>query len=258
MVVKRTIVRRRTPGGFDGESRRGSGVPLLWRRPPGGAARRHGAHHGRRPHHPHRCGRAGDRGQDRRGGTAAGGTGGRARDRRERRHRDAGHDRHPPAHVADGDACLRRGLDPHPVLRLELPGAWPEVPPRGHRRGQPDLRLGSARGRRDHHGGLVAQPAYPRPRRGRARRAARGARAVRPGLRQHPSRPLGVDCRPRRAVVLQPAPGERHARDTSSPSTSPATRPSRRRRPSRRLASSACPSPPTPGCGAPPTTTASG
>ena len=44
---------------------------------------------------------------------------------------------------------------------------------------------------------------------------------------------------------------------SSSPSTSPATRPSRRRRPSRRPASSACPSPPMPGCGAPPTTTAS-
>src|SRR5271165_4254582 len=43
-----------------------------------------------------------------------------------------------------------------------------------------------------------------------------------------------------------------------SPSTSPATRPSRRRRPSSWPASSACRSPPTPECGAPPTTTASG
>ena len=83
---------------------------------------------------------------------------------------------------------------------------------RGHRRGQPDLRLGSPRGRRDHHGGLVAQPAYTRPRRGGRRRAARGARAVRPRLRQHPGRPLGVDRRPRFPVVLQSAPRGRHAR----------------------------------------------
>ena len=76
-----------------------------------------------------RRGRAGDRGQDRRGRAAPGGAGGRARDRRERRHRDAGDDRHPPAHVADGDARLRRGLDADPVLRLELPGAWPEFRP---------------------------------------------------------------------------------------------------------------------------------
>ena len=88
--------------------------------------------------------------------------------------------------------------------------------------------------------GLVAQPADPRPRRGRRRRAARGARAVRPGLRQHPGRPVGVDRRPGRPVVLRPAPRVRHARASRSPSTSPATRPSRRRRRSRWPASWAC------------------
>ena len=46
-----------------------------------------------------------------------------------RRHRDARDDRHPPAHVADRDARLRRRLDAHPVLRLVLPRARQEVPP---------------------------------------------------------------------------------------------------------------------------------
>ena len=40
-----------------------------------------------------------------------------------RRHRHARHDRHPPAHVADRDARLRRRLDADPVLRLVLPRA---------------------------------------------------------------------------------------------------------------------------------------
>ena len=53
---------------------------------------------------------------------------GHPRGRRRRRHRDARHDRHPPAHVADRDARLRRRLDPDPVLRLVLPRARQGVP----------------------------------------------------------------------------------------------------------------------------------
>ena len=98
-------------------------------------------------------------------------------DRRHRRHRDAGDDRHPPAHVADRDARLRRRLDADPVLRLVLPRARQDVPPRGHPRRQPALRLGRARGRRDHHRRLVPRAADRRPRRGRGRRAARRCRA---------------------------------------------------------------------------------
>ena len=49
-------------------------------------------------------------------------------DRRPGRHRDARHDRHPPAHVADRDARLRRGLDADPVLRLVLPGVRQALP----------------------------------------------------------------------------------------------------------------------------------
>ena len=94
-----------------------------------------------------------------------------------RRHRDARHDRHPPAHVADRDARLRRRLDADPVLRLVLPRARQDVPARGHPRRQPALGLGGARGRRHHHGRLVARAADRRPRRGRGRRAAGGARA---------------------------------------------------------------------------------
>ena len=39
------------------------------------------------------------------------------------RHRDAGDGRHAPPHVADRDARLRRGLDADPVLRLVLPAS---------------------------------------------------------------------------------------------------------------------------------------
>ena len=62
--------------------------------------------------------------------------------------------------------------------------------------------LGIPRGRRDYHGGLVARATDGRPRRGGRRRAARGAGAVRPGLRQHPGRPLGVDRGSRVPFVL--------------------------------------------------------
>ncbi len=48
-----------------------------------------------------------------------------------------------------------------------------------------------------------------RPRRGRRRGAAGGAGSVRPGLRQHPGRTLGVDRRPRRAGVPAQTPGSR-------------------------------------------------
>ena len=65
---------------------------------------------------------------------------------------------------------------------------------------------------------------------------------VRAGLRQHPGRPVGVDRRPggpaRSSSAAAPAPTTCSA--SSWPSTSPATRPSRRRRPSRWPASSAC------------------
>ena len=83
--------------------------------------------------------------------------------------------------------------------------------------------------------------------------------AVRPGLRQHPGRTLGVDSRPRRPVVPQPARGPAPATcsGSSSPSTSPATRLSRRRRRSRRPRELGLPVTTHAGSGAPPTTTAS-
>src|SRR3982750_946040 len=51
-------------------------------------------------------------------------------------------------------------------------------------------RGGATAGRRAPH------PAAPHPRRGRARRAPLGARPLRPRLRQHPGRAVGVDRRP--------------------------------------------------------------
>ena len=102
------------------------------------------------------------------------------------------HDRHAPAHVADGHARLRRRLDAHPVLRLELPAVGQVVPAGGHLRGRPAERDRGDRRRGDHHRGLVAQPAYDRPRRRGGGRAPGGPRAVRPRLRQHPGGPVGV------------------------------------------------------------------
>ena len=190
-------------------------------------------------------------------------TGGATRcrgDRRQRRHRDAGHDRHPPAPVADGDARLRRRLDPDPVLRLVLPRARPQVPPGGHLRRQP-ARAPSR----------PSTPASPPPWTGPT--ACR--RSITP---RRPSTP----CRrcPARFVLaygnIQAAPWEWTAQpevrrflserkdaaddllgvqlafdvlgDPGFPE----------RPPSRWLGSSDCRSPPTPVSGAPPTTTASG
>ena len=74
--------------------------------------------------------RARRRRPDRGGRARPGRARGHRRDRRPRRHRHAGHDRHPPAHVADRDARLRRRLDAHPVLRLVLPRARQALPAR--------------------------------------------------------------------------------------------------------------------------------
>ena len=167
---------------------------------------------------------------------------GHRRDRRHRRHRDAGHDRHPPAHVADRDARLRRRLDPDPVLRLVLPGARPHVPARGHLRRQPAAAPRGDRRRGHHHRRLVARAADRRPRRGGGRRAAGGPGPVRAGVRQHPGRPVGVDGPAGGPPVPASAArrGRRPARASSWPSTSPATRRSRSGRPSRSPASSGC------------------
>ena len=134
-----------------------------------------------------------------------------------RRHRDAGHDRHPPAHVADRDARVRRRLDADPVLRLVLPRARQDVPPRGHPRRQPALGLGRARGRRDHHRRLVARPADRRPRRGRGRRAARRcpAGSCSPTATSRPARGSGRPTPPCRAFLERPRRGERPARRTA-------------------------------------------
>ena len=152
-----------------------------------------------------------------------------------------GHDRHPPAHVADRDARLRRGLDADPVLRLVLPGARQDLPPAGHPRRQPAVRDRVARRRRHHHRGLVARAADHRARRRRGGRAAGGAGPVRPRLRQHPGRAVGVVGAAGVPRLRVPAD---HARATTCsasrwPSTSPATRPSRSGPRSRWPASSA-------------------
>ena len=176
-----------------------------------------------------------------------------------RRHRDAGHDRHAPPHVADRDARVRGRLDPHPVLRLVLPGARQELPARGRARGQPAVGDRVPRRRGDDHGRLVARAADDRARRRRRRRAAGGPRPVRPRLRQHPGGAVGVVGAPEFRDFVQPPVhrgddmlGFQMAFDVTGDPRSPSAPPSRS------PASSACPSPRTPASGAPRTTTASG
>ena len=94
-----------------------------------------------------------------RGGQGPAGAGRHRRDRRERRHPDAGHDRHPPPHVADRPARLRRRLGAEPVLRLLLPAARAGLPPRGHLRGQPAQRARVGRHRSHDDARLVARAA---------------------------------------------------------------------------------------------------
>ena len=79
--------------------------------------------------------------------------------------------------------------------------------------GQPARRDRGDRRGRHHHGRLVARPADRRPRRRRRRRAPGRARPVRPGLRQHPAGPRGVD-RSARVPRLRRPPHHRrrHAR----------------------------------------------
>ena len=140
--------------------------------------------------------------------------GGDVRDRRSRRHRHAGHDRHAPAHVADGDARLRRGLDADPVLRLLLPRAGQDLPGAGHPRRQPAVRDRVARRRRDHDRRLVPRPADDRPR-GRGRRRAGGrARPLRARLREPAAGPVGMVGVARLQALRQPAlrRRRRHAR----------------------------------------------
>ena len=117
---------------------------------------------------------------------------GRVRDRRLARHRHARHGRHPPAHVADGAARLRRRLDAEPVLRLLLPRVGEDLPPAGHRRREPAVGDRVARRGRDDDRRLVARAADRRPRRRGGRRAGVGARPLRAGLREHPAGPVGV------------------------------------------------------------------
>ena len=160
-----------------------------------------------------------------------------------RRHRHARHDRHPPAHVADRDARLRRRLDAHPVLRLVLPRVRQALPPAGRARGQPARRARGARRGRHHVRGLVARPAdrraTPRP---RSTRCARSPAAS--------CSPTATSSRPRgsgrpRADFQAFARRRIDATTTCSasrwPSTSPATRRSPRRPRTRWRASSACP-----------------
>ena len=138
---------------------------------------------------------------------------------------------------------VRRRLDADAVLRLVLPRARQDVPARGHPRRQPALGLGAARGRGHHHRRLVPRAADRRPRRGGRRRAAGGARAgsCLPTATSRPA-PWEWTADPAVKAFLDPAPGRRRpCSASSSPSTSPATRRSRRRPPSRWPVSSGSP-----------------
>ena len=142
---------------------------------------------------PARRRRPGRRRTDRRGRSEARGARRHRRDRRHRRHRHAGHDRHPPAHVADGDARLRRGLDAHPVLRLVLPAVGQG------RSGPQDIYAGNLLSAIEalDAGVTTTRRLVPRPADvDHADAAVDALQAVpgplRPGLRQHPAGPVGV------------------------------------------------------------------
>ena len=172
-----------------------------------------------------------------------------------------GHDRHPPAHVADRDARLRRRLDAHPVLRLVLPGVRPALPPRGRARRQPARRAGGRSTRASppaSTGRTACRPSTtPRPRSTRCARCPAGScsptatssrrpwewatSAGLPGVRPPPPR------RERRPARL-PDGVRRHRR----PGVPGAGRVRGGARAGRAR------SPPTPACGARRTTTASG
>ena len=229
MTDYRTIVRSRHrpasglgphSGGFPHDSSCAAGWPA------GRVQERDRADDGRRAHGLQQRRRARRRRADRRGRSGPRGPRRHRGDRRRGRHRDAGHDRHAPAHVADGDARLRRRLDPHPVLRLLLPGLGQDLPPAGRVRGQPAVGHRGDRRRRDHQRRLVARPADDRARRGGDRRARGGARPVRPRLRQHLPGRLGVGDHARVPRLLQP-PVRRQGRHARLPDR---LRPARRRR----------------------------
>ena len=155
--------------------------------------RDHGRHRRRDPRR-----RRPDHGRhDHRGGQGPPRAGGDGRDRRERRHPHARHDRHPPAHVADRPARLRRRLGTQPVLRLLLPAARAGLPPRGHLRGQPAQRTRIGRHRRHDDARLVPRPADAGLRRGGAAGLRRDPGPFRARLRQLPRGRLGLDEHPR-------------------------------------------------------------
>ena len=182
-------------------------------RPPSRALpQRHRADDGRRPHGARGRRRAGRRRHHRRGRQWSVRARRRPRGRRLGRHRDARHDRHPPPHVADRDAGLRRRLDPDAVLRLVLPRARQALPARGHPRRQRAGRVGVAGGGRHDHRRLVARTPDRRPRRRGGGRPRVRAGPVRAGVRQHPGGALGVDGRPGRAQLLRAAYRQRPAR----------------------------------------------
>ncbi len=183
-------------------------------RTPDRPARRDRAEHERRPRRVAGRRRARRRRPDRRRRPLARGPRGRVRDRRLGRDRDAGDDRHPPPHVADGAAGIRRRLDAHPVLRVVLPGVGQDLPPPGRLRREPAVGHRGPRRRRDDDRRLVARPPDGGPRRRGRRRAAGRSRSLRARLRQPPAGAVGVGELARLPELRDPAlqSRRRHAR----------------------------------------------
>ena len=181
---------------------------------------------------------------------------GHGRDRFQRRHRDARHDRHAPAHVADAHARLRRRLDAHQLLLLLLPRVGPGVPPGGGVRGQPARRARLPRRRSDDHAGLVAWPAHHRSRRGRASTRSNGSTAGSSSPMATWPKGRGNGRRARSSGTSSAAVSTAGATCCAGrwPSTSPAIRSSPRDRPSPWPANWTRASPRTAGYGARPRT----
>ena len=108
-------------------------------------------------------------------------------DRRLRQDRDAGPGQRPHAHLGDGAARHRRGMDVGRLFQARASQPGDALQARGQLRRQPDGRAGPDRRRRHHAGRLVPQHHHARARRARGRR---------PGRQRHPR---GVRARHRQA-----------------------------------------------------------
>ena len=146
-------------------------------------------------------------------------------DRRHRQDRHAGPGQRAHAHLGNGAARHRRGVDVGRLFQAHAPQSRDALQARGQLPRQPDRRAGPDRRRRHHPGRLVPQHHHARARRARGRRPRSTAASARCSRTAPPSRsaaesahavhPRAASARAHRGAAQGPA-GERrrprHAR----------------------------------------------